>query len=275
MHLSVIIPAYNEEQRIGHTLRMTQAYMQWQPYAAEILVVDDGSEDQTASLVRTFQASHPNIHLLHNGRNRGKGFSVRQGFLQAQGDYLLFTDADLSTPIEEIDKLFAALCEPCHIAIGSRALPGSRIDIHQPRHREYLGRLFNRLVQRLVVPGIYDTQCGFKCFRREAALAICERMTSERFGFDVEMLYLAIKLGYRVREVPVIWRHSPQTRVRLWRDAASMLGDVLRIRWYDRRGRYHPPRSRARVSGRTSEGCMAETSSMAPTDKTFGTHVSD
>jgi dolichyl-phosphate beta-glucosyltransferase len=238
MYLSVVIPAYNEAQRIDKTLRVIHTYLQRQPYAAEIIVVDDGSQDGTMSIVRACDGWFPPVSVLQHGRNRGKGFSVRQGFLHARGDYLLFSDADLSTPIEEVEKLLAALREPCDIAIGSRALLGSRVEVHQPWYREHMGRLFNVFVQALAVPGIRDTQCGFKCFRREAALAICQRMAAERFGFDVEMLYLARRLGYQVCEVPVVWRNSPQTRVRVWRDSVSMLGELLRIRWNDRRARY-------------------------------------
>jgi dolichyl-phosphate beta-glucosyltransferase len=240
MYLSVIIPAYNEEQRIGNTLRAIHAYLQQQPYSAEIIVVDDGSQDGTASLVRAYDTTPP-IYMLQNDRNRGKGFSVRQGFLHARGEYLLFSDADLSTPIEEVETLLAALYESCDIAIGSRALPGSRVEVHQPWYRENMGRLFNLFVQALAVPGIHDTQCGFKCFGREAARAICQRMTTERFGFDVEMLYLARRLGYRVREVPVVWRNSPQSRVRVWRDSICMITELLRIRWNSVRGRYNRP----------------------------------
>jgi dolichyl-phosphate beta-glucosyltransferase len=239
MYLSVIIPAYNEEQRIGNTLRVSQAYLRRQPYASEIIVVDDGSQDGTASLVRAFDTAPPAICMVQNGRNRGKGFSVRQGFSHARGEYLLFSDADLSTPIEEVETLLAALHESCDIAIGSRALPGSRVEVHQPWYRESMGRLFNVFVQALAVPGIHDTQCGFKCFRREAALAICQRMTTERFGFDVEMLYLARRLGYRVREVPVVWRNSPQSRVRVGQDSISMINELLRIRWNSVCGRYN------------------------------------
>ena len=254
MYLSIVIPAYNEKQRIGKTLRVMHAYLQQQPYAAEIIVVDDGSQDGTASIVQASEAAFSPTQVLRNGRNRGKGFSVRQGFLHARGEYLLFSDADLSTPIEEVEKLLAALQEPCDIAIGSRAVPGSRVEVHQPWYREHMGRLFNVCVQILAVPGIRDTQCGFKCFRREAAMAICHRMVAERFGFDVEMLYLARRLGYRVREVPVLWRNSPETRVRVWRDSASMIGDLLRIRWNDLRGWYGrrvpmTMRSRGRTSG--------------------------
>jgi dolichyl-phosphate beta-glucosyltransferase len=239
MYLSIIIPAYNEEQRIGNTLCVIQAYLRRQLYSAEIIVVDDGSQDGTASLVRAFGTTPPSICMFQNGRNRGKGFSVRQGFSHARGEYLLFSDADLSTPIDEAETLLAALQGSCDIAIGSRALPGSRVEVHQPWYREHMGRLFNVFVQALAVPGIHDTQCGFKCFRREAALAICQRMTAERFGFDVEMLYLARRFGYRVREVPVVWRNSPQSRVRVWRDSISMLNELLRIRWNSVCGRYN------------------------------------
>ncbi len=238
MYLSIIIPAYNEEQRIGKSLQAIVAYLQQQPYAAEVIVVDDGSRDGTIDAVAPFGGGRPPVYVRRNSQNRGKGFSVRHGFTQARGAYLLFCDADLSTPIAEVEKLLAALQEPAEIAIGSRALPESRVEVHQPWYRESMGRLFNRFVQVLAVPGIRDTQCGFKCFRREAALEICRRMTRERFGFDVEMLYLARRLGYRVREVPVIWRNSPESRVHILRDSLSMLGDLLRIRWDDVRGRY-------------------------------------
>jgi dolichyl-phosphate beta-glucosyltransferase len=250
MYLSVIIPAYNEAQRIGNTLHAIHAYLQRQPYSAEIIVVDDGSQDGTASLVRAFDTTPP-ICMLQNDRNRGKGFSVRRGFLHARGEYLLFSDADLSTPIEEVETLLAALYESCDIAIGSRALPGSRVEVHQPWYRENMGRLFNLFVQALAVSGIHDTQCGFKCFRREAARAICQRMTTERFGFDVEMLYLARRLGYRVREVPVVWRNSPQSRVRVWQDSIAMINELLRIRWNSVCGRYDQATQKAMKAIRT------------------------
>lgn len=276
MYLSVIIPAYNEEKRIGNTLLMIHTYLQQQPYTAEILVVDDGSQDGTSSIVGAFDVGPPTIQLLHNERNRGKGYSVRRGFLYAKGDYLLFSDADLSTPIAEMEKLFAALDEPCDIAIGSRALPGARVEVHQPRYREYLGRLFNMVVRLFAVPGIFDTQCGFKCFKRQAALAICERMTTERFGFDVEMLYLACQLGYRVREVPVIWRHSPQTRVRMRQDAISMLGDLFRIRLNDYRGRYNRPPQQSTPDPHWASGAsIPEERSVAKAVDHFGNHSSE
>src|SRR5262249_18035052 len=231
VRLSVVIPAYNEEGRIGDTLDRILGYLARQTYDAEIIVVDDGSRDGTAEIVTRAGGKAPPVQLLRNSRNRGKGFSVRVGFLRARGEYVLFSDADLSTPIEEVAKLLGALAGPYDIAIASRALPGSRILVHQMPHREHMGRAFNFLVQALLLPGIRDTQCGFKCFASEAALAICGRMTLERFGFDVEMLYLARLLGYRVRELPVVWRNSPQTRVRLVRDSVSMLCDLVRIRW--------------------------------------------
>jgi dolichyl-phosphate beta-glucosyltransferase len=236
--LSIVIPAYNEAQRISTTLHKILAYLEQQTYTAEIIVVDDGSYDATARIVASFSCNIAPVSLLQNSQNRGKGFSVRQGFLYAHGAYLLFSDADLSTPIEEVEKLFEALSEPCDIAIASRAMPGSRVERHQPWYRENMGRLFNVLVRALGLSEMRDTQCGFKCFTREAALEICHRMTRQRFGFDVEMLYLALKLGYRVREVPVVWRNSPQTRVHALRDSVSMACDLLQIRWNDLCGRY-------------------------------------
>jgi dolichyl-phosphate beta-glucosyltransferase len=272
MYLSVVIPAYNEALRIGNTLRVIRTYLQQQPFAAEIIVVDDGSQDGTAATVHALDVALPPVRVLRNDLNRGKGFSVRQGFLHADGEYLLFSDADLSTPIEEVEKLFVALREPCDIAIGSRALPESRVEVHQPRYREYMGRLFNLCVQMLAVPDIHDTQCGFKCFRREAALAICARMTTERFGFDVEMLYLARQLGYRVREVPVVWRHSPQSRVRVWQDPVSMLGDLLRIRWHNLWGRYDRPTPMAAPCSYRTSGVLipGRTSSANGVDRVAG-----
>jgi dolichyl-phosphate beta-glucosyltransferase len=231
MFLSIVIPAYNEERRLGGTLRKIQKYLAQQPYAAEVIVVDDGSYDTTAEIVASSCEKVASVHLLRNAQNRGKGFSVRKGFLHAQGTYILFSDADLSTPINELEKLLTALREPSDIAIASRALTGSRVEVHQPWYRESMGRLFNILVQVLAVPGIQDTQCGFKCFTREAARSICSRMTCNRFGFDVEMLYIARLLGHRVREVPVVWRNSPETRVRALRDSVVMMGELLRIRW--------------------------------------------
>jgi dolichyl-phosphate beta-glucosyltransferase len=238
IHLSIVIPAYNEEQRIGSTLERICVYLMQQSYSAEVIVVDDGSHDATVQIVASFCSMAPPVRLLQNGWNRGKGFSVRHGFLHARGAYLLFSDADLSTPIEEVEKLFAALCGPCEIAIGSRGLPNSHIEVHQPWYREHMGRLFNKLVRVLAVRGIHDTQCGFKCFTRDSALNICRRMTCDRFGFDVEMLYLARLLGYRVHEVPVVWRNSPQTRVHMLRDPALMVYDLFHIRWNALGGRY-------------------------------------
>jgi len=236
--LSIIIPAYNEERRIGQTLQGILRYLRRQVYSAEIIVVDDGSCDATVSAVTKFHGKDPAVQLLQNDRNRGKGFSVRNGFLHASGDYLLFSDADLSTPIEEVEKLLTALREPCDIAVASRALPESHIELHQPGYRRNMGRLFNVVVRALMVPGVRDTQCGFKCFTRKAALDICHRMICDRFAFDVEMLYLGSLLGYRIREVPVVWRNSSETRVHVCRDSASMMYDLLRIRWNDLCGRY-------------------------------------
>lgn len=238
MDLSIIIPAYNEERRLGQTLRAVLAYLERQPCSAEIIVVDDGSQDGTAQVAASFSGHKPRVQLLRNSRNRGKGYSVRKGFLRAKGKHLLFSDADLSTPIEELGMLIAALRNGYDIAIGSRALPESQIEVNQPWYRQNMGRLFNILVQALILQGIRDTQCGFKCFTREAAVDICHRMRCERFAFDVEMLYLAQVMGYRVAEVPVIWRNSPETKVHAIRDSAAMFADLLAIRSNHFRGRY-------------------------------------
>jgi dolichyl-phosphate beta-glucosyltransferase len=246
--LSIVIPAYNEAQRISITLYEILTYLAQQPYTAEIIVVDDGSQDATAEIVASFSCHSASVLLLQNGQNRGKGFSVRQGFLHARGAYLLFSDADLSTPIEEVEKLLEALSASCDIAIASRALPESRVERHQPWYRESMGRLFNVLVRTLGLSTMRDTQCGFKCFTREAALEICHCMTRKRFGFDVEMLYLARKWGYGVHEVPVVWHNSPHTRVHALRDSISMAGDLLQIRWNDLCGRYERRRQRTPAS---------------------------
>lgn len=238
MDLSIIIPAYNEERRLGGSLHAILAYLARQPYSSEIIVVDDGSQDATTQVAASFSGHQPKVQLLRNGRNRGKGYSVRKGFLRAKGKYLLFSDADLSTPIEEVERLVACLRDGYDIAVGSRALAESRIEVRQPWYRQNMGRLFNVLVQALILRGIQDTQCGFKCFRREAAVEICRRMRCERFAFDVEMLYLAHVMGYRVAEVPVVWRNSPETKVHAIRDSAAMFADLLAIRSNHFRGRY-------------------------------------
>lgn len=238
--LSVIIPAYNEEQRLPSTLEAVLLYLRRDHYAPwELVVVNDGSKDGTAELVRRRAEQEPNLRLLENPGNQGKGYSVRHGMLAARYDWVLFSDADLSAPIEELPKLFAAIEQQgAEVAIGSRALDRSLIGTHQSVFREFGGRFFNLMVQMGTGLRIWDTQCGFKLFRRDAARAVFERQRLERFGFDVEALFVARRLGYRIAEVPVRWNHVDGTKVSMLRDSVDMFGDIARVRWNALNGRY-------------------------------------
>ena len=237
IHLSVVVPAYNEEGRIGRTLAGIRGYLEGRPYASEIIVVDDGSRDRTEARAEEALRGMPFARILRRSANRGKGFSVREGVLAARGAFILFSDADLSTPIEELDKFWPLIDEGCDAVIGSRALPGSDIRIRQNPVRELMGKTFNLFVRLLLFRGIPDTQCGFKLFRRTAALDLFTRLRTPGFGFDVEVLYLCRTAGYRVGQVPVVWRHSRPSRVRLVRGAAGMLGELLRIKLRRRKKR--------------------------------------
>jgi len=228
--LSIVVPAYNEEKRLGPSLEKIRGYLAAKPYAAEIIVVDDGSTDRTADIASAALEGRLPCRVLRREKNRGKGFSVREGVLAAGGQVILFTDADLSTPIEELDKFIQRLEEGFDIVIGSRALPGCDIRVPQAAPRQALGKFFNRLVRLFVLKGCLDTQCGFKMFRRAAAIDVFSRLRTRGFAFDVELLILAGKLGYRVGEVPVIWRNSPPSRVRIFRSSWQMLRELWRIR---------------------------------------------
>jgi dolichyl-phosphate beta-glucosyltransferase len=241
--LSIVIPAYNEERRIGKTLSSVVAYLADRAPRFEVIVVDDGSVDATRELVGEVAAREPRVRLLALGANRGKGMAVRRGMLEARGDWLLFSDADLSTPIEEAERLAAAIGAGADIAIGSRSLRGARVEVHQPWCREAMGKTFNRIVRVLAVRGFVDTQCGFKCFTREAARAVFERARIDRFAFDVEALVIARRLGFRIAEVPIRWANEPNSRVAIVSDSARMLADLLRIRWNALAGVYGPPAS--------------------------------
>lgn len=237
IHLSIVVPAYNESKRILPTLEKIAAYLARQPYSYEVIVVDDASTDLTPSVVMAFGARHPWFHLIINERNMGKGASVRRGMLEAKGAFRLFTDADLSTPIEELDNFFR-YAPPFDVVIGSRRVRGSNVAKRQPIMREASGRLFSILVRLLTMRGFVDTQCGFKMFSALAADDVFRRQTIDRFGFDVEILFIAKKLGYRVRETAVTWFDSPDTRVRLFHDAPKMFLDLLAIRVNDAQGKY-------------------------------------
>ena len=229
--LSIVVPAYDEEKRLGASLKRMLAYFDSMRYPFEILVVDDGSKDDTVRLVNTISACRPQVRLLSYESNRGKGYAVRHGVLQARGERILFCDADLATPIEEVEKLLAKLDEGYDIAIGSRDVKGSQLLKRQSAVRELGGRIFNQLVQTIAVPGIHDTQCGFKLFTQSAAQSIFRRCLVDHFAFDVEVLYLAIRFfGMRVAEVPVRWAHQEGSKVRFLRDAIRMLKTLFRIR---------------------------------------------
>ena len=237
MSVSVIIPAFNEATRLPATLSATADYFAAGDETFEILVVDDGSTDGTGAVVADFAARHPemSVQCVSYGGNRGKGFAVRYGMLRAGGEMRLFCDADMSTPAEEYEVVLAAMTEKnAHIGIGSRPLRQSNLLVHQPWYREQLGRGFNAAVQILAVPGIKDTQCGFKLFTAEAAQAVFSQCRIDGFAFDSEALFVARRLGYSVAEVPIRWSHKDGSKVSMVRDGLKMLADLSRIRWIHR-----------------------------------------
>lgn len=238
--LSVIVPAYNEQDRLPRTLERIRDYVRRAHPSSEVIVIDDGSTDHTVEAARTLQTQMPELHLISSSVNCGKGYSVRTGMLAARAPIALFTDADLSAPIEEADKLLAALAS-ADIAIGSRALDRSMIQVHQSRAREFAGILFNRVVRLATGLPLEDTQCGFKAFRMDRARIIFEQQTIHDFGFDPEILFLAQRHGLRIVEIPVLWAHDPRTKVNVVGDSLRMFGDLWQIRWNAMLGRY--PRS--------------------------------
>jgi dolichyl-phosphate beta-glucosyltransferase len=237
--ISIIIPAYNEEKRLPATLDRVIEYLHGERFEfAEVLVVDDGSRDSTVALVQEFSRRRPCVRLLQNPGNRGKGYSVRHGMLEAKGEWALFTDADLSAPIEELEKLLIAVeRKGAAIAIGSRALDRSLVGVHQPLFREYAGRFFNLVMRGITGLKFKDTQCGFKLFRRDAARAIFERQQLERFGFDAEVLFIGKLFGYEMVEVPVRWNDVAGSKVGALAGLDGFL-DLLRIRRNHWGGRY-------------------------------------
>jgi dolichyl-phosphate beta-glucosyltransferase len=236
---SFVIPAYNESVRIRPTLDELLRYTQEQNWTVEILVVNDGSTDDTAQIIREYGKLHPQVLLVENPGNRGKGFSVRNGMLHARGDICLFTDADLSSPITEAHRLFGAIDQGADIAIGSRWLQSELQTERQPLYRQAFGRIFNLVLRMILGLRFADTQCGFKAFRRDAAQRIFPSQKIERWGFDPEILFLARRAGLQVDEVPVLWAHSEGTRLNPFRDGFRMFVEVLRIRWYAISGEYN------------------------------------
>jgi dolichyl-phosphate beta-glucosyltransferase len=238
---SFVIPAYNESERLTVSLPKVLDYIHRQRLQAEVIVVNDGSGDDTADVVRSFVTTNPEVRLLENPGNRGKGYSVRNGMLHAHGDVMMFTDADLSSPIYEAGKLFDAIGQGADIAIGSRWLRAELQTERQPWHRQLYGRLFN-LGLRIVLGLKYrDTQCGFKAFSRAAAQTIFSRQHIERWGFDPELLFLADKFKLRTVEVPVEWAHDHRSKINPLRDGVKMGVEILGVRWNDLRGIYRHP----------------------------------
>lgn len=237
--LSIIIPAYNEQSRLPATLGRIAGYMQnagWNRW--EIIVVDDGSSDGTAQVAAEAHDNNARVRLLSNPGNRGKGYAVRHGMIDSKMDWCLLTDADLSTPIEELEKLWDAVKNgDTPVAIGSRALDRSLIGVHQPGFRETAGKLFNLVMQTFTGLRIRDTQCGFKLFRGDVAKSVFARQQIERFGFDAEALFVAQKLGFRIAEIPVRWDHVEGSKIGMLNGAKSFI-ELAAIRWYQLTGKY-------------------------------------
>jgi glycosyltransferase involved in cell wall biosynthesis len=236
--LSIVIPAYNESARIERTLQRVMECIHQRGWDAEVLVVDDGSVDRTVDIVRCWMEREPQLYLVQNNGNRGKGYSVRNGLLQASGEVVMFTDADLSAPMEEAERLMAAIAEGADAAIGSRWLDRARQTLHQPLYRRFFGRCFNWVTRTVMGLPFKDTQCGFKAFKRSAAQVIFRLQRIERWGFDPEILFIARKLGYNIREVPVTWGHDERSRMSYLRDGLKMLEEIAAIRINSIAGRY-------------------------------------
>jgi dolichyl-phosphate beta-glucosyltransferase len=235
---SVVIPAFNESARIPATLESVIECVRANGWDAEIIVVNDGSTDNTAEIVQNMARSAPEVRLLENPGNRGKGYAVRNGVLHSLGEVVMFTDSDLSAPMNEAERLFAAIAGGADIAIGSRWLESSRQTHRQPLYRQFFGRCFNTVCRMVMNLPFADTQCGFKAFTRAAAQTVFQLQTIERWGFDPEILFIALKRGYRIQEVPVSWAHDARTRMSYLRDGMQMLKELAMVRWNALTGLY-------------------------------------
>ncbi|MGE5249225.1 MAG: dolichyl-phosphate beta-glucosyltransferase [Bacteroidota bacterium] len=238
LFLSIVIPAHNEEKRLPRTLEQVFAFLSTQAYTAEVIVVENGSSDRTLELAEAFGRSHPQLRVIR-ADGRGKGLAVREGMRQARGEYRFICDADLSMPIEEITKFLPPALDGFDVAIGSREAPGS-VRYDEPAYRHWGGRLINLAIRMLILPGLQDTQCGFKCFSAAAADRLFARQTLIGWSFDIELLYLARRYRMRIREIPIHWYYDPDSKVRAIRDAFRMLQDILRIHLNALRGCYGP-----------------------------------
>lgn len=240
--LSIVVPAYNEEARLGRTLHRVCTVMDASDVSFEIVVVDDGSEDNTVGIARAFAEIFGQVRIVRLPENRGKGHAVRQGLLEARGDYVLMSDADLSTPIEEFFRMIPHVEDGYDVVIGSRKMRGAKVVVSQPEHRRFMGKVFSLLSQMLLVPGISDFTCGFKLFKRDVAHDLARSQRLHDWSFDTEILYLAHRRNRRVKEVPVTWTNSPDTRVRLLRDTFGSFFGLLRIRLNELLGHYRRKR---------------------------------
>ena len=225
------MPCYNEEQRLPRTIEQIERYLDGKDVPYELILVDDGSADGTRLIMDAAAERHASVHIEALPRNRGKGSALAVGVEAAKGDEILLTDADLSTPIEELEKLQAALRNGAGVAIGSRALRASKVEVSQPLYRVLMGKTFNLIVQVVLLPGIWDTQCGFKLFRAEVAHRVFAGLVTDGFGYDPEVLYRARKQGMKIAEVPVVWRNSAETKVSPISSSLDMLKHVIRIRF--------------------------------------------
>lgn len=236
--LSIVIPAHNEENRLPRTLEQVFAYLAGQPYTAEVLVVENGSSDRTLQVAEEFAARYPQLRILQN-QERGKGRAVRRGMLEARGRYRFICDADLSMPVTELGKFLPPQLEGFDVAIGSREAPGA-VRYNEPGYRHWGGRLINLVIRVLILPGLQDTQCGFKCFSAGAAEALFSRQTLTGWSFDIELLYLARRARMTIREIPIHWYFDPDSKISAVRDALKMVRDIFRIHMNNLRGRYDP-----------------------------------
>lgn len=236
--LSIVIPAYNEENRLPSTLEQVFHFLKKQPFSAEIIVVENGSDDQTFEIAQQFATGHENVRILRN-EQRGKGLAIHHGVKAAVGEYVFLCDADLSMPIEEIRKFIPPKLPDVDIAIASREASGS-VRYHEPYYRHFTGRVFNTLIRLLVLPGLQDTQCGFKCIRAEVARDIFRYQTLTGWAFDVELLYIARHHGYRIAEIPIDWYFNADSKISVFRDSLRMFLDLLRIRRNALLGLYDP-----------------------------------
>lgn len=234
--LSIVIPAYNEEKRLPRTFEQIFTFLETQPYTAEVVLVENGSHDRTLQIAQSYQDSHPELRVFHSSR-RGKGLAVQYGMLEARGEYRFMCDVDFSMPPEEINRFLPPTLTGCDIAIASREAPGA-VRHNEPFYRHFVGRCFNLLIRLLALPGLQDTQCGFKCFSAQAAEHLFRRQTLPGWSFDVEVLFIAKKEGYSIIEIPINWYYNPDSKIRVLKDSLQMGRDLLTIRINSLRGVY-------------------------------------